>query len=154
MDISIKEAIEELNIGRTKLYALFKQLDIKPQKKGNKSFLSLQQVSSIKDFISESEQYEQTEQKKTTEKDTTENTTQQEIIKKLETELEKEREENKALIREVGLWQGRAKTLEEQNQKLLELSPPEKEREPIEEAEIIEEGKPKKKRGWFSFFRS
>lgn len=154
MDISIKEAIEELNIGRTKLYALFKQLDIKPQKKGNKSFLSLQEVSFIKDFIRESEQYEQTEQKKTTEKDTAENTTQQETIKKLEAELEKEREENKALIREVGLWQGRAKTLEEQNQKLLELNPPEKEREPIEEAKIIQEEKPKKKRGWFSLFRS
>jgi len=123
MKIFINQALRELNIGRTKLYKVLSDANIKPKKEGKKSYLTNTQISEIKDILSINNENEQFRTDERTDK-----TFSEYRIEQLEKELAQERESNKQLTLQVGQWQGRAKTLEEQNVKLLEAktSPPTK----------------------------
>ena len=112
--IYIKQTLSELSISKSKLYRLLKQLGIMAHKDGKKSYFTKNQLEKIRE---ESQKSHRTN---------TENTIETEQLKE---ELKRERLENKRLILEVGQWQGRAKTLEEQNEKLLILEAPKKQEE-------------------------
>ena len=106
-DLTINQAIKELSISRSKLYGQLKQLGILATKRGRKSYLSLADIDRIKNCPNRPKT-DQTDKK----------------IKTLEKQLAEERENQKNLLVEIGRWQGRAKTLEEQNHKLLALQAP------------------------------
>lgn len=116
MKIYIPQALEELKIGKTKLYKLFTETNVKPKKEGKKSYLTNDQMLEIKAFIGFKDENEQVRTNERTEKNFSEYR-----IEQLEKELAEERDNNKQLTLQVGQWQGRAKTLEEQNLKFLEI---------------------------------
>jgi ribosomal protein S13 len=123
--LSINQATKLFSISRTTLYTYLKKLKIFPHKQGRTAYLTEQQIAHIKSFIhknsttysAQPEQVEQINHNAVIEK------TYIEKIKRLEKKLESEQQENKQLALQLGQWQGRAKTLEEQNQKLLTLHP-------------------------------
>lgn len=154
---TIKQALTMFNISRTSLYNHMKKLDIKPIKEGGRVHLVDTQINDLKEFLqpacqpldNENEQRGQAGQH---EQANNNEEIYQEQIKELKKELKKERTENKKLIQDVGRWEGVARTLQDQNQKLLELKPEDKSE--IEEAEIIEpEPEPEKKAEKIGIFR-
>jgi len=130
---SINQTIKLFSISRTTLYTYLKKLKISPQKSGRIAYLTEQNIIDIKGFISKNKpsnthQYEQVEQVEQIREKSTAEKIHIEKIKILEKNLideqiknRQEREENRKLVLQLGQWQGRAKTLEEQNHKLLTL---------------------------------
>lgn len=129
--IFIPKALKELDISRASLYNYLKKLDITPRKEKNRSFLSKEEISIIKDFINGKAPLRQTnkdsfrhldskenEHFKIIEQLTTKLEKQKEATKKAEDEVLREREENKQLLSQVGKLEGKTETLEEQNNKL------------------------------------
>lgn len=160
---SLQDIQTHFGISRSKLYKTLKEQGIKATKEGRKSYISNTDLTQLENVLKNTGT---NTQKNTGTNTGTKNT---DLIDHLQAQIKEEQEknnqlltENKELMREVGQWQGVAKTLEQQNQKLLSARPTEEKIE-IEEAEIIKEEqntdkveiietKPKKK-GWFSFFR-
>jgi predicted nucleic acid-binding Zn-ribbon protein len=136
---TIKQSLSLFGISRTTLYKYLNSLNTKPKKEGKNPYLTNKQINDIKGYIDElrsdkkepNKQSEQTEQVNIAEK------IYKEQINELKKELETKQEKIEGLIQEVGQWQGRASTLEEQNIKLLEQSAPEDKRT-IVDAEVIE----------------
>ena len=109
----INEVFKGLKISKATLYNRLRKLDITPIKEGKNSYLSNEQIDKIK-------QYKQSKNNK----DLLDN----KEIRRLRVQLEREQSENKKLIQELGQWQGRAKTFEEQNNKLLIIEVQKKEK--------------------------
>jgi hypothetical protein len=152
---TIKQSLSLFGISRTTLYKYLNSLNTKPKKEGKNSYLTNKQINDIKGYIDElrsgkkepNKQSEQTEQVNIAEK------IYKEQINELKKELETKQEKIEGLIQEVGQWQGRASTLEEQNIKLLEQSEPE-DKNALIEVEVIEpEPAPEEKAGKQGFFR-
>lgn len=116
----INEALELFGIGRTTLYSYLKKLNITPKKHKNRSYLTNEQMLKIKDFINSPFTAEQQKEQRKIQKLEAEIEKQKEFTKRAEEKAEQEREKNDQLMLQIGHWQGRAKTLEEQNVKLLE----------------------------------
>ena len=108
--IPIKDCYKRLKISKSTLYSRLKKLDIKPLKIGKNSYLS-------DDDLDRLDKYNPTKDKPDT---------QDKELKQLQAIIEEKNKKIEALNREVGQWQGRAKTLEEQNEKLLILEAPKK----------------------------
>jgi chromosome segregation ATPase len=151
---TIKQSLSLFGISRTTLYKYLNSLNTKPKKEGKNSYLTNKQINDIKGYIDElrsgkkepNKQSEQTEQVNIAEK------IYKEQINELKKELETKQEKIEGLIQEVGQWQGRASTLEEQNIKLLEQSEPE-DKNALIEVEVIEpEPAPEEKAGKQGFF--
>ena len=158
---TIKQALTILNISRTSLYNHMKKLGIKPIKERGRVHLVDSQINDLKAVLqttckpldSKSEQRGQAgqgeQQNKTDE-------LYEKQIQELKKELKKERAENKKLIQDVGRWQGRATTLEEQNIKLLSINA-ENENNIVEAEIITPEPAPEEKaekKGFFQKFFS
>jgi len=106
--IPIKEAYKRLDISKATLYNRLKVLGIKPQKEGKNSYLSNDDLDKLMEFNPAKDR------KDTLDKE----------VKILKKSLKEKERKVELLNREVGLWQGRAKTLEELNEKLLMLEAP------------------------------
>lgn len=169
MKFSIKEAQEELEISRAKLYNLFKILKIQTQKKGRKSYISVADLNTIKNHLRDEELSRQNIHSETPESPSSKDSSTDSLdtLKQAHTEeieriradhvkqqeamqerLSEKEQEIKDLSVSLGQWQGRAKTLEEQHTKLLEAQSVVEEEE-VEEAKLIEKKKGFFKR-WFS----
>jgi hypothetical protein len=108
-NIYIKDAVEELGISKSQLYRRIKQLGLVTHREGNKRYLTPKQIDQLKEVSHCVD-------------------TRDTVILDLKKQL-KEKElfysqRTEQLNREVGQWQGRAKTLEELNEKLLVLGTP------------------------------
>jgi RNA-splicing ligase RtcB len=114
--IYIKQALTDLDISQSSLYRIMGKLGIKPKKEGKKSYLTDSQTKKLKEHFN-SPTHDRKDGKDI----------EIELLKRLlqskNEELEKVREEKDSLL----MWKGRAVTLEEQNKKLLELPPKQKE---------------------------
>lgn len=110
---AIKDCYIKLGISKATLYSRLKKLNIKPLKVGKNSYLS-------NDDLDRLDKYNPTKDKKDT---------QDKELKQLQETIKEQAEKIELLNREVGQWQGRAKTLEEQNEKLLILEAPKKQEE-------------------------
>ncbi len=152
---TIKQALTIFKISRTSLYNHMKKLDIKPIKEGGRVHLVDTQINDLKAVLQSTckpvdNENEQSGQAGQHEQPNNNGEIYQEQIKELKKELKKERTENKNLIKDVGRWEGVARTLQDQNQKLLELKP--EEESDITEAEIVESA-PKEKAEEKGFFQ-
>lgn len=116
--VFINQALKQFGISRTTLYSYLKKLNIKPQKSGNRSYFTNTQIQQISDFIEKNRTPEQ--QTPNTDEQPNNSQYQEKAIEQLRTELKEERQKTADLTLQLGQWQGRAKTLEEQNVKLLE----------------------------------
>lgn len=124
-EYSIKEALEVLECSRSTLYKNLDKKGIKPVKRGRIAYIKHHELELLKKTVSN----QKDKNKKHTTTDKTEDTT--EFIKHLQQQLQEEQKKNsnlegeiKGLTLEIGRWQGRAKTLEEQNKELLTLPSP------------------------------
>lgn len=135
--IPIKEALKQLNISRTSLYNYIKKLAIIPIKKANRVYLSKEQITVISLYVSNKQDVctDQNEQREQFEQPKKQQDSAILQIKFLENNLEKQNKKiehiegiNQKLLIQLGQWQGRAKTLEEQNHKLLRLQIPKSEK--------------------------
>jgi len=106
-NIYIKDAVEELGISKSQLYRRIKQLELVTHKEGNKRYLTPDELNKIKELSHCVD-------------------TRDTVILDLKKQLKENQQNITQLNREVGVWQGRAKTLEELNEKLLVLEAPEK----------------------------
>ena len=149
---TIKQALELFRISRTSLYNHMKKLDIKPIKAGGRVHLIDKQIDELKAVLQPICSTMNNESGQGGQGNLIDIFKKQ--IKELKKELEKEREENKKLIHDVGRWQGRASTLEEQNQKLLSFTPEKNESADILDVEIIKpKPAPEKKAEKIGIFR-
>jgi len=121
---AIKDCYERLGISKATLYSRLKKLDIKPLKVGKNSYLSSKDLDRLDKYspTKDKQDKQNKELEKLLEK-------KNEEIKLLKETSEKQSGKIENLNREVGQWQGRAKTLEEQNEKLLVLEAPKKQKE-------------------------
>lgn len=131
---TIKQALDELEISKSKLYGLFKQLGIQTQKEKGKTYLRSEQIRQIKNYIqssTSSTQYGHFTQPKTKEDIQHLQEAHSKEIERIEQEkeelkrnfkqdLERERKEKAQITLLLGQAQGEAKAYKEQNQKLLE----------------------------------
>lgn len=123
---TIKQALTLFNISRSSLYNHMKKQGITPIKEKGRVHLLDNQIADLKRVIHTScpnlDKQDKIDGQEKPEKNSKNSDEKQ--IKEIKAELKTEREENKKLVLQLGLWQGRAKTLEEQNQKLLLLQTP------------------------------
>lgn len=123
---SIKQALKHLNISRASLYNYINKIGINPIKKGQRVYLLEKDVDKINRLYKQKNNCLDSE-------DMHENSLRSENLSpktsKAEKSLKKERLKNMKLLekierlnREVGQWEGTAKTLLDQNQKLIENS--------------------------------
>lgn len=135
------EAILAVGCSRATFFSYRKKLDIKPIKRGNKAFYTIEQIEAIQQCMTPltdhtdidehktdinrqtKQSHTQVNRHKTDTKQT--HTDTPELSTYLKTELERKHEELKnaqeqiqQLAQEVGRWQGRSQTLEELNQEL------------------------------------
>ena len=143
---TINQSLDKLSISRASLYNHLKRLDIRPIKEGRRVYLLDNQIDDIKAFLlsnlsnldSKNRQVRQDGHvKEDKPKENIAEKIYKEQISELKKELEKKQEKIEVLIQDVGRWEGVARTLQDQNQKLLEFKPEDKSE--IEEAEIIEQ---------------
>lgn len=120
---TIKQALNELKISRASLYNYINKIGINPIKKGRRVYLIKKDLDHIKASY-------QLKNNRLNNKDTSKNCLKSEALNnktnKIEISLKKERLKNSKLIekieklsREIGQWEGTAKTLLDQNQKLI-----------------------------------
>lgn len=122
----IKQVFERLSISKATLYNRLRRLDILPLKDGKNSYLTDKQIEKIKAYDS-SKNTKKLDKPLDTSEEKLEIKTLRRRLKAQKKALKREREENKNLILKLGHWEGRARTLEEQNNKLLLLAPAQKE---------------------------
>ena len=143
---TINQSLDKLSISRASLYNHLKRLDIRPIKEGRRVYLLDNQIDDIKAFLlsnlsnldSKNRQVRQDGYvKEDKPKENIAEKIYKEQISELKKELEKKQEKIEVLIQDVGRWEGVARTLQDQNQKLLEFKPEDKSE--IEEVEIIEQ---------------
>lgn len=121
---SIKQALAHLNISRASLYNYINKIGIIPIKKGQRVYLLEKDINSI------SLAYKQKNNCLDNQEASKNNLNSESLspkITKAEKSLKKERLKNTRLLekieklnREVGQWEGTAKTLLDQNQKLIQ----------------------------------
>ena len=123
---SIKQALKHLNISRASLYNYINKIGINPIKKGQRVYLLGKDVDKINSVYKQKNNCIDS-------KDMYKNSLRSEKLSpktsKAEKSLKKERLKNMKLLekierlnREVGQWEGTAKILLDQNQKLIENS--------------------------------
>ena len=137
---TLKYTLEYFGISRSTLYKTLRKEGITTIKKGRIACLSETDFTHLKNTCFSPKNKVSHETDKNTLHETHENSV---LIRHLQQQIEAEQKkndilhtENKMLIQDVGRWEGVARTLQDQNQKLLELKP--EEENGIEEAEIIE----------------
>lgn len=123
--IYINQAIKQLSISRATVYKYLRQLDIKPQKSEKKSYLTPAQIQQIREKIHSSEPSKTAQTPQTVATPTVTDT----AITVLEDQLNQEKKKNEQLqekveqlTREAGQWEGIARTLEQKNQDLLQIT--------------------------------
>ena len=122
--ISINKAIDQLKVSRTTLYKYLKKSGIKPQKSGNRAYITNKDITDIKQLLPENqtttntanEHHEQSKQDQVIEK------IYQEQIDTLRNSLSESQTDNKKLIFEMGKLQGIAQSLKDQNDKLQKIT--------------------------------
>jgi hypothetical protein len=121
---TIKQALSHLKISRASLYNYINKIEVKPIKKGQRVYLLEKDIDRINLAYKQKNNYLDNE-------DISKNSLASENLpsktNKAEKLLKKERLKNTKLLekieklnREVGQWEGTAKTLLDQNQKLIE----------------------------------
>ncbi len=137
---TLKHTLEHFSISRSTLYKTLRNEGISTIKEGRTAYISNTDFAHLENtcFLGKKNMCHETD--KNTRYETQGNT---DLIDHLRQQIDAEqkknedlRAENKNLIKDVGRWEGVARTLQDQNQKLLELKP--EEESEIEEAEIIE----------------
>ena len=138
---TLKTLETHFDFSRSKLYKTLKECGIATFKEGRFAYVSDADFETLKTHVKTHVSSEKKRTFKRAFSETHENEGQLNNFLQEQLKIEQEKnkslqEENKKLIHDVGRWQGRATTLEEQNIKLLEVSTADESN--IVEAEIIE----------------
>jgi len=117
---TLKQVQAHFNFSRSTLYKILKKQCISTYKEGRIAYISDTDFTHLKTHVFSKKKYESIHTSKNTDSQTAY------LQKKLEEEQRKNEQlqkENQSLVREVGQWEGVARTLQDQNQKLLTLHP-------------------------------